>query len=182
MAQRAPPGQQRRDLRGVAGVVEDHEDRPVGDRGAEPGGELVGVAAALLGGHAQGGEEAAEHRLGPRRLGRPAEEGGVQLAVRVPRSHVVRDPQREGRLPGAGRGGEHDDGAGARGEPPDLVARLVPPEQLRRRRQLRRHRAQRLRHGTLRIRERTLRHPGRRVRRLRRQVVGRRRGDGVNGR
>ncbi|WP_327004822.1 hypothetical protein OHA72_59020 [Dactylosporangium sp. NBC_01737] len=95
--------QQRGDVRGVAGVVEQDQHRPVGDGGAEPCGELLGAAPPLVLGHAERGQEPAEDGLGRDRLRGRAAQGREQLPVGEPGPQRVRGTEREDVLPVPGR-------------------------------------------------------------------------------
>jgi hypothetical protein len=92
--------QQWRDLGGVAGVVQHHQQSPVGDQGAEPRRRLVQLRRDPPGVDAQRAEEAAEHleRLHRRQAGGGALEVDVQLAVGKPLGEPVRDVDSQRRL------------------------------------------------------------------------------------
>jgi hypothetical protein len=136
--------QQRADLVGVAGVVQHHQQPPVGQQGPVHGGGLRLVGGDLLGSHAQGVQELGQRLDRAQGRGRGvAAQVDVQLSVREPGAGPMGPAHRQGGLAdtgGAGDGGDHHRGrllvilvqqqvqltqlVGTAGEPGDVRGKL----------------------------------------------------------
>lgn len=112
-------GQQWFDLAEGGGVVEDDEDPPPGQCRAVEGGALPGVERDLGGGHAEGAQEAGEHRarvqrgaVGAAQVGEepPVGEASVGLSGDVHSECGLADPAH------AVQGGDHDGSPAGPGE------------------------------------------------------------------
>ncbi|GAA3301338.1 hypothetical protein GCM10020218_094820 [Dactylosporangium vinaceum] len=124
--------QQRPDLLGVAGVVQQDEHPPTGELAAQQGREPGEVGRDALGRHAERVEEAA-HGVG-RRHRRVGGVEAAQVDVQLPVGEPVGDPvgpvHGQRGLPDTGRAGDHGDEHGAAGRGPLRGQQRIEPRQL----------------------------------------------------
>jgi hypothetical protein len=125
-------GQQRADLVGVAGVVQQYQHPPAGEQAPVQANLCVHIGRDQVPRHVQRVQETAD-RLGPghRPAGRvEAAQVDVELAVGEPVGDPVRPVHRQGGLADAGRTGDRGDDHGRRGAPAAATDQAVQGGQL----------------------------------------------------
>ena len=126
------PGQQRPDLSGALGVVENHEHPAAGQQAAISARPLVGGARDVLGRNVEVAQQPRQHVGRDRRIGRGARELHVQLPVGKAVGAEVRGVHRQRGLPDAAWSRDRRDRRRPRTADSSVGERLAQPADLRR--------------------------------------------------